>query len=109
MRQNHFSKSSYGFTLIELLVVVSIIALLVSILLPALAKARDSARNVMCMVNLRSCGQGFYYYQDSHEEAMKHIQTEHPYEYRPTKPEYYISIYWVFHPDSIDVPYKQVH
>ena len=45
-----------GFTLIELLVVVSIISLLVSILLPALSKARDAACRAVCSVNHRSIG-----------------------------------------------------
>ncbi len=52
-----------AFTLIELLVVISIIALLIAILLPALAAARKSATNTQCKVNLRSIVQASAAYE----------------------------------------------
>jgi len=55
-------QSSKGFTLIELLVVVSIIALLVSILLPALGKAREQGKAVVCSTHLNSIGYAFFYF-----------------------------------------------
>ncbi len=63
-------RGSRGFTLVELLVVIASIALLVSILLPALAAAREAARRIHCASNLHSMSLVYFYYGEDGDEWL---------------------------------------
>ena len=68
-------RSTLGFTLVELLVVVSIIALLISILLPSLRGARNQAKAVICMTNEQSLCRAFMYYAQDHGDRLPGTDT----------------------------------
>ncbi|MEO1128193.1 MAG: prepilin-type N-terminal cleavage/methylation domain-containing protein [Planctomycetota bacterium] len=59
-----------GFTLVELLVVIAVVALLVSLLLPALTRSREVARRVQCQANLRSLHQTLMIYAQEHDQKV---------------------------------------
>jgi len=71
-----------GFTLIELLVVIAIIALLIGILLPAIGKARDTAKALKCQTNNRGIGTAMLLYANDYKDWFPVIPSSNPNESR---------------------------
>ena len=59
-----------AFTLVELLVVIGIIAILASLLLPALARSKDKANDVQCLSQLHQIGVAVYLWADDHDHVL---------------------------------------
>ena len=64
------SRRQSGFTLIELLVVIAIIAILAAILFPVFAQAREKARSISCLSNLKQIGTGWMMYVQDYDETI---------------------------------------
>src|ERR1041385_6844361 len=80
-----------GFTLIELLVVIAIIAVLASMLLPALARSKEKARSIKCMSNVKQMALSYILYADDHSDD---IVTLYLFQTAPTNAFYPGTVTW---------------
>jgi len=78
LRHRHATPSHAGFTLVELLVVMAIVAVLISLLLPAVQQAREAARRTQCLNNLHNLVLALHNFEAAHRHFPPGIQTALP-------------------------------
>jgi prepilin-type N-terminal cleavage/methylation domain-containing protein/prepilin-type processing-associated H-X9-DG protein len=84
------TRASQGFTLIELLVVIAIIAILAAILFPVFAQAREQARKITCLSNMRQTGNAWLMYAQDYDERLPKTGNGRPNEGEDTVGEFYL-------------------
>lgn len=98
MKRCGLHRREAGFTLLELLVVIGLIALLVSLLLPVLAKVRRAANSTVCLSNLRQMGTAWTMYLSEHRGRLPEYVW-----HTPTAPDVAWRSYWLGILDSYKV------